>query len=329
LRLESVRELKAEIESRLLTPLRRIARHGVAATPARSVGLLPTLALGITPRTRRDYRLAVRVQQQGIVASEPVQEISRLARGEVDVRYIGRVRKLASSPRPLGKEGADYYRRRRRPLIAGCSIGHYEITAGTLGCFVRNARGATRILSNNHVLADENRAKKGDDILQPGRFDGGRRPRDTVGVLDTFVRVKFRGRNQVDAAIATISKGIEFEPPKLTGVAADPAAVVDVAKVGRTTALTRGRIVAFEVDNVVVEYDQGPAVFDGQLEIESSGDGPFSDGGDSGSLIYTDAGLAVGLLFAGSTQGGSNNLGLTYAAPIDDVLQALKCELLT
>ena len=86
---------------------------------------------------------------------------------------------------------------------------------------------------------------------------------------------------------------------------------------------------AFEVDNVVVEYDQGSAVFDGQLEIESTGSGSFSDGGDSGSLIYTDGGLAVALLFAGSTQGGSNNLGLTYANPIEKVLSALNCELLT
>jgi len=254
-----------------------------------------------------------------------VQEIHRLARGEVEVRFIG----------PVRKQAAGYYRGRRRPLVIGCSIGHFEITAGSLGCLVRNARGAPRILSNNHVLADENRAKKGDDILQPGRFDGGRKGRDTVGSLDTFVRVRFKGRNQVDAAIAGIAKGIEFDATtlggdaRLTGVAPDPTAVVEVAKVGRTTALTKGRIVAFEVDNVVVEYDQGPAVFDGQLEIESTGEGPFSDGGDSGSLIYTAGGLAVGLLFAGSAQGGSNNLGLTYAAPITTVLSALKCELLT
>ena len=327
MRLESVRDLKAEVRRPLLVSARRIARLGVAATPARSVGLLPTLALGITPHTRRDYRLAVRVQHRAIVASEPVREIHRLARGEVDVRYIGLVRKQAHQPA--------YYRGRHRPLVIGCSIGHFEITAGTLGGFVKTKAGAARILSNNHVLADENRAKKGDDILQPGVFDGGRRGRDRVGALDRFVRVRFKGaRNLVDAAIAT-SGGIEFdaatldEGSRLTGVAPDPAAVVEVAKVGRTTALTRGRVVAFEVDNVVVEYDQGTAVFDGQLEIESTGEGPFSDGGDSGSLIYTDGGLAVGLLFAGSSQGGSTNLGLTYAAPIDNVLSALKCELLT
>jgi len=271
-----------------------------------------------------------------MVGSEPVAEISRLARGEVEVRFIGAVRK--QTPPTLASpstRGEAYYRGRRRPLVIGCSVGHFQITAGTLGGFVKKGRGGMLILSNNHVLADENRASKGDDILQPGRFDGGRRGRDTVAQLDSFVRVRFKGRNQVDAAVATIGMGIDVEAgtlaggTRLTGVAPDPAAVVEVAKVGRTTALTRGRIVAFEVDNVVVEYDQGPAVFDGQLEIESTGEGPFSDGGDSGSLIYTAGGLAVGLLFAGSAQGGSNNLGLTYAAPITTVLSALKCELLT
>jgi len=339
-RLESVRELKAEVRSRFLARLlrsaRRVAGYGVPATTVRAAGLLPTLALGIAARARRDYRLAVRVQHQAMVGSEPVAEISRLARGEVEVRFIGAVRK--QTPPTLASpstRGEAYYRGRRRPLVIGCSVGHFQITAGTLGGFVKKGRGGMLILSNNHVLADENRASKGDDILQPGRFDGGRRGRDTVAQLDSFVRVRFKGRNQVDAAVATIGMGIDVEAgtlaggTRLTGVAPDPAAVVEVAKVGRTTALTRGRIVAFEVDNVVVEYDQGPAVFDGQLEIESTGEGPFSDGGDSGSLIYTAGGLAVGLLFAGSAQGGSNNLGLTYAAPITTVLSALKCELLT
>src|SRR5262245_56479469 len=44
---------------------------------------------------------------------------------------------------------------RRRPAPNGVSIGHYAITAGTLGCLVTNG-STTFILSNNHVLADEN-----------------------------------------------------------------------------------------------------------------------------------------------------------------------------
>jgi hypothetical protein len=113
----------------------------------------------------------------------------------------------------------------------------------------------------------------------------------------------------------------------LSGVANDPSGIDAVAKIGRTTAMTEGRITAFEVDNVQVDYDGGTATFDGQLEIESTGTGLFSDGGDSGSLIYTPEGLAVGLLFAGSSIGGSNGLGLTYANLLIDCLSTLDCEL--
>jgi hypothetical protein len=62
-----------------------------------------------------------------------------------------------------------------RPLRIGGSVGHFKITAGTLGCFVRARIGdALHILTNNHVLADENRAKVGDAILQPGAFSRSR-----------------------------------------------------------------------------------------------------------------------------------------------------------
>ena len=46
----------------------------------------------------------------------------------------------------------------------------------------------------------------------------------------------------------------------------------------------------------------------------------FSDAGDSGSLIVDDQLRAIGLLFAGGDEGGSNKKGLTYANPIEQVL---------
>ena len=61
---------------------------------------------------------------------------------------------------------------RFRPAPGGVSIGHRDITAGTLGCLVRKG-GVTYILSNNHVLANSNAASPGDPILQPGPYDGG------------------------------------------------------------------------------------------------------------------------------------------------------------
>jgi hypothetical protein len=102
-----------------------------------------------------------------------------------------------------------------------------------------------------------------------------------------------------------------------------------VAKLGRTTGLTRGQVTAFELDNVVVGYDLGNLRFDNQVEIEGAArDAPFSRGGDSGSLIVDADRRAVALLFAGSDVGGSNGQGLTFANPVRAVLDALEVNLL-
>ena len=54
----------------------------------------------------------------------------------------------------------------------GVSCGHFAISAGTLGLFMRHAdREETMVLSNNHVLADTNRATHGQRIHQPGPYD--------------------------------------------------------------------------------------------------------------------------------------------------------------
>jgi hypothetical protein len=110
----------------------------------------------------------------------------------------------------------------------------------------------------------------------------------------------------------------------------EPAELDNVEKLGRTTGHTKGTITAFEVDDVIVEYEIGNLRFNNQIEIEGAGSRAFSDGGDSGSLIFTSAGQhALGLLFAGSQQGGTNGRGLTYANPLENVLSALNAELVT
>jgi hypothetical protein len=222
-------------------------------------------------------------------------------------------------------------------LLIGASIGHHQITAGTLGCFVTARRGGrARILSNNHVLADENHGRRGDAIVQPGALDGGARARDAVGALDRAVPLRIRGPNLVDAATATIGEGLAYDAHVLKGLGALAGLGPDlldagtaVAKVGRTTGVTRGRVTAFELDNVIVAYDRGNLRFDDQVEIEGAGDAPFSQGGDSGALIVDGTTRAVGLLFAGGDTGGGNGMGLTYANPIRAVLDALRVDLLT
>lgn len=94
---------------------------------------------------------------------------------------------------------------RTRPAPSGISIGHPLITAGTLGCLVRdNGDSSLCILSNNHVLANGNAAMPGDAIIQPGAYDGGTTPGDTIATLKRFITIAMSG-NTVDAAIAQVT----------------------------------------------------------------------------------------------------------------------------
>lgn len=330
--LDSVRGLKLELMRDVLesltTDAQAIGSFEFSATSRRVLGhFFDTLGLGIGPTGNGGFNLAVRVQRRGLRSHPVLEDIRRRAHDEVEVRYVGRVSKL--------EDGR--FRTRQRPLQIGNSVGHHEVTAGTLGCFVETPETGPAILSNNHVLADEGRASIADPILQPALFDGGDGERDRVASLSGFVPLKLDEPNVVDGAIAGLDEGIEFdgatltEDLRLTGSAdVIEAGTREIEKLGRTTGWTRGRITAFEIDNLTVSYEVGSLRFDNQIEIESTGDGPFSLGGDSGSLVYmTGSGLAFGLLFAGSDQGGSNGLGLTYLNPLDVVMSDLDVQLLT
>jgi hypothetical protein len=357
MRLDSARELKLTLIEHLLAleAGRALPRAAAAALTALNLmcdaGRQASFALGISRQTSRahDFRLAIRVQQRPLESSPIVDMLRKRARGEADIRYIGRVRPGANDPI---RGGSAWPRHRQRPLLLGTSIGHPATTAGTLGCFVRDVgragrtggaggrRGRLGILSNNHVLALENAAKLRDPIIQPGVVDGGRVSRDTVAHLERFIRLRPGKTNRIDAAFALLDPKIPNDPTtlrglgKLTGLA--PALDIgdEVTKLGRTTGLTRGRISAIEVDNVFVDYGLGRVRFDDQIEIEGvtrrgtrSGSRPFSLGGDSGSLILNTHLQAAALLFAGSDHGGAGDHGLTYATPIAPVLKALRVTL--
>jgi len=142
--------------------------------------------------------------------------------------------------------------------------------------------------------------------------------------------------NEVDAAIAALQPDVPFEPTLLTDAPAAWAGLREtpvepgepVFKLGRTTGLTRGVVSAIEVDDVVVSYERGELGFDRQTEISSAEQGrPFSSGGDSGSVIFDMQGRAFGLLFAGSDQGGHNDLGVTYANDLRRVAELLGVKL--
>ncbi|TDE89512.1 hypothetical protein EXU48_20315 [Occultella glacieicola] len=295
---------------------------GAFATP----GLAP-FAVGIAPRGGADYGVAVRYDHHDDRVLAVAEDLAAELGPDADVRAVGRVRALTEPTAPtVGEQG------RVRPLRPGLSIGHRDVTAGTLGAFVTRPDGDPYVLSNFHVLAGSPQARLGDPVLQPGPADGGRYPQDRIGALAAVVALEAGRAATVDAALASL-EDVEFDPTYPAGTLTGTTTVEGdepVQKIGRTTGVTDGRVSAIELDGIVIDYGEGlgQLTFDDQIEVESTTAGPFSQGGDSGSLVYRpDDAAAVGLLFAGSETGGTNGTGLTYLNQIEAVLTALDASL--
>lgn len=325
--IDNVRELKQAAARTIIQSIEALpvaSSHGQTGEPRRFI------SIGIAPAERQgDYRLAIRQQREDAHTALVTEQLRDLAKGEVDVRFIGRVRKAAVSPAQ---------QTRNRPLLIGSSLGHYRGSAGTLGVFART-RGkpdsAIQLLSNNHVIARENRTRMHDPVLQPGRAHGGQVNFDRVAGVAKWIRL-VTTPNTVDCAIAEKDEFVDYDPrivPGLGifsgGVASDVDIDTEVSKVGAASALTHGKVTTFELNDLVVRYGIGNLLFNGQIEVEGTNDQPFAQTGDSGSLVLDRDLLAVGLVFAVSTVGGSNGRGLTYVNPIKRVMDALDIDLVS
>jgi len=189
-----------------------------------------------------------------------------------------------------------------RPAPCGVSVGHYAITAGTLGMVVYKG-GKLCILSNNHVLANcdsiqVRRAKVGDAILQPGVYDGGTDPADRIGVLGWWVKIDEGKKNWVDAALS-----FPLDPALVTDEVLGIGKIEGVAEVsvgqmvrksGRTTGVTENKVLDVDA-SIKVDYDVFTCWFDDCIVTYA-----MAKGGDSGSVLVDEWNRAVGLLFAGS-----------------------------
>lgn len=207
-----------------------------------------------------------------------------------------------------------------RPVPIGVSTGHPDITAGTIGARTTDGTNVYA-LSNNHVYANQNQASIGDNVLQPGAFDGGQDPADAIGTLLDYEAIAFDGSDNVmDAAIALSNGGLlgnatpldGYGTPRTSPIAAVPN--LRVMKYGRTTGQKSGRVVAVNATLNVNYGGDNVAHFVGQVVVRG---GRFAAGGDSGSLIVVNGGAddrrPVALLFAG---GGP----YTFGNPIGTVL---------
>lgn len=210
-----------------------------------------------------------------------------------------------------GKIVASMYTDRVRPAIPGYSVGHYAVTAGTLGCVVY--RGTTKyILSNNHILANTNDAEIGDHIWQPGRIDGGT-DTDTIAILTDWIPIV--DWVTVDCAIAEIVDDslittIGVWGGEITSYS-DPEVGNTVFKSGRTTELTEDTV-EYEHTSVNCEYPSLGTKLINDIFVT----GLMTAGGDSGSVTRSSDSNAVGLTFA-------NGASFTYHCYMSNVVSAL------
>ena len=245
---------------------------------------------------------------------------------------------------------------RWRPAPGGVSIGHYKITAGTLGAVVKDTRTGNRvILSNNHVLANSNDATQGDEILQPGPHDGGDSTENVIAKLDRFVPIKYgtapadcgvaklvadlcnflarlfgsshrlrairtsAETNRVDAALALpLSDDLVLDEVLEIGQIADWTEDIQIGTVVKKS----GRTTELTEDIVrILDATVNVQYGEGRTATFTGqiAAGPMSQGGDSGSLVVDAQNRSVGLLFAGSDQS-------TIFSPIKDVISLLEIE---
>ncbi|MEV0536199.1 hypothetical protein [Kitasatospora sp. NPDC050463] len=316
MRLTSARDLKQQLLKELRVVPGVISSFSAQGErPARPP--LDGVAIGITAVKSDRFLLAVRIQKPGPATKQVVQHLQDEAVGEADVRVLGEVQAQCGCG----------------PLASGSSAAHPNVTAGTVGPFVKvSDERSLCVVSNNHVFADCNRGSEGDEIVHPSPYDLSQHACDRIGTLAGFVRLLGAQPNEVDAALCRLDDGVDVDP-RIGGTVPFLGEGIEVGmaveKVGRTTGHTHGIVTAFEVDNVTVGYQGiGTFTFDGQIEVHTEGaEARFSEGGDSGSLVFESlSGQAVGLLFAGATSPGSDGYA-TFVNPLPAVLDYLHASL--
>jgi hypothetical protein len=288
--------------------------------------------------TGRDGKVRVGVERK---ISKHRLAVGEMVPQEVEGRQTEVVVLKNIRPRVIPSDAEEYelvdrreLTQKHRPCPGGFSVGHYNITAGTLGCWVKDRASEWVLLSNNHVLANTNEATEGDRITQPGPHDLDgvtTDPTNWIGHLKEFATIntgtapggctvpgigkffsnpKPRGAveqpypNLIDAAVAR-PFGSAVDPTihkiGLPAGIRPPEEGEAIKKTGRTTEHTVDNKIETLDLSVQVGYGPFTTMFEEQgFIIDDITGGPFSAPGDSGSGIIAQSDNAlIGLLFAG------------------------------
>lgn len=237
---------------------------------------------------------------------------------KVDVQPVGEIGIEDITPQKPHDTGEINTTEEYRPNPQGVSIGHPDVTAGTAGFIAWQKKEKNGVeypepvgVTNNHVGANVNKAEPGDNIIQPGSYDGGNNTdEDRIGELHDYIKIEEED-NLVDVSWYTIDGRDSNSYIPGIGVPTETSKVSkgeEVQKFGRTTGLKQGKVLSTDA-RIRVRFGDGIKEFKDQILVES-----ISAGGDSGSAVLNQQGELAGLLFAGSDK-------VTVANKIGNVLE--------
>ncbi len=216
---ERLLEARGQAEEDLLSDV-AFTRSLTAGSGTEGFGYENVVGVGIGERLSKGRPTGVLAVTVYVVRKAPLDDIEDSAR--VPAGYEGVPTDVVES----GEFLAYTERGRFRPAPRGVSLAHHQDTAGTLG-FVGSRQGELVVVSNNHVLARENEARRGDAILQPGPSDGGT-------ATDASTTATYALRTSRSAAI-TVS-ALTSERPRADTRASSSSSV------GREAASSRSRL---------------------------------------------------------------------------------------
>lgn len=292
----------------------------------------PRLSVGYRLAENDGFEFEVRLQHANAQSVVRARTLVRERTGrDATIGVLSKITAYSGGAHPAALNNA--------PLTLGSSIAHANGVPGSLGVFARSGK-TVGFLSCSHVLANAGSAKAGDAIYHPAPNDN---PVDhsPVATLRRFVDLRGSGPITMDAAFAAIEdkanigdnvvpkgEGWRNEGRALGETIRGPIPKVRpvLAKIGRSSAYSEGELSLENVGPIDIffpELGQNITVT-GLIEVRWTRlDKPFSQDGDSGSLVYLAESLEpVGILIAGGVAlVGNTKVGMSYACPLSPILK--------
>jgi hypothetical protein len=196
---------------------------------------------------------------------------------------------------------------------------------GTLGCWVMLETDEPGLLTNRHVVATGPNNPVGTMVAAgSGSFQG-----SPVAIVTDVTPLTGTGKGSIDAAVARLLDPTHLDPGPLplTGSGPPPKAGDTVSKLGASTHITRGTVLA-SGGVVRVRYTFGDVQLRDVIVTKSATGQPFTARGDSGSIVRDDTGTQALALHVAGTRPVPNGIATSLSQAIAPVLSDLRVTLI-